>query len=178
MSDNTTSTFYIQIDNTGASVDHPVLGQNLIDIYGSIPNNYVPFNRTDPLDAGVTLAVYQTFTSTYTVSSDGVTWQDNWSAYDMNDDEKADMQQRANMSMANHPYASNYTAWVLNTDILKFQPPIPKPTTATPDGQRYIWQGSTNSWQLGPISPPNDGNSYVWNFDNWAFTLTNITTST
>jgi hypothetical protein len=78
---------YIQIEN-GQPVNHPAIEENLIQVHGSIPENYAPFNRIQLHDANLELGVYQNAAHSYSLSSDGVAWQDTWTAVDMTQEEK------------------------------------------------------------------------------------------
>ena len=78
---------YIKIDNS-TPVGNPVLAQNLIDVYGYIPNNYAPFRRISPHDANLIPGPLQKLINTYELSDDGVTWEDHWKIVDMTDEEK------------------------------------------------------------------------------------------
>lgn len=79
--------FYIKIENN-QPIDHPVTEENLIQVFGSVPSNFAPFNRIQPIDSGVLLGVYEKYTNKYTLNSDGLTWQDTWSAIEMDQNEK------------------------------------------------------------------------------------------
>jgi hypothetical protein len=165
---------YIQIVD-GAPVNHPALESNLIDALGSVPSNWAPFTRLAPTDFNVTLGVYQKYACTYILGSDGVTWQDSFSAVDMTADEISAKQTAYQNVWATHQFADNFTAWTFDAPTCTFVPPTPEPTDA-PSGQHYVWQGSSNSWQLIPPAP-SDGNYYIWNYDTWQYQVFNPTPS-
>jgi hypothetical protein len=79
---------YLKIENNQA-VGHPFLEENLLHVHGQIPSNFAPFKRRTPEECGLFAGDYQKYVSTYILSDDGVTWQDNWSLEDMNADEIA-----------------------------------------------------------------------------------------
>jgi hypothetical protein len=172
MSDN----LYIQIAN-GAPVNHPAFESNLIDALGAVPSDWAPFTRIKSSDSGVTLGIYQTYVRSYVLGSDGVTWQDSFTAGPMDSDAIAQKQTTYQTAWNNQQFVSNFSAWTFDADTCQMVPPTTRPTNA-PSGQQYRWQGSSNSWQLTPSNPPADGNTYIWDFNNWAFTATNVTTST
>jgi hypothetical protein len=76
---------YIKVEN-GQTVNHPSVTSNLIDAFGSIPENYEPFIRTlkpkppTPYEVVLDTPVYQ--------KVDGV-WTDVWLVRDMTEEEKA-----------------------------------------------------------------------------------------
>lgn len=47
-----------------------------------------------------------------------------------------------------------YPSWVLNTETVKWEPPIPCPTTDPNTGPVYIWDEATLSWVAIPLPPP------------------------
>jgi len=131
---------YIQVEN-GHTVNHPAYENNLLQVFGLIPSNWSPFNRIQQPDNLLT-SPFQTAQCTYTLSSDGVKWQDTWTAITMTSDEQADLiaQTQAN------PPGPNVT---LNTTTLQWTPNTPKPT----DGQNYYWNYQTGVWVVVPLEP-------------------------
>lgn len=77
---------YIKVEN-GQTVDHPVFASNLYEVFGKIPENYEPFNRTNK----PTLGHYQLDDSTAVqyAKVDGV-WTDLWPIREMTAAEKAE----------------------------------------------------------------------------------------
>lgn len=163
----TTTTLCIQVDPaTGQTIGHPCLVSNIVNAFGTIPDNFEPFNRITLRDSNIRLGVYEVPSSTYILNSLTNVWEDSWSAVPMSNEQQAQVQQRVKTQWANRPQLSNFSAWVYDPTTNSYQPPMPRPTDA-PDGQVYRWQGSTNSWQLAPTNPPNDGQQYYWNFTAW-----------
>lgn len=74
---------YIKIEN-GVPVTHPALKQNLLDVFGKIPENWAPFERT-LIPEHMTSFESQNIKSEYTLMGDGVTWTDNWKIIDSNE---------------------------------------------------------------------------------------------
>jgi hypothetical protein len=161
---------YIQIVN-GAPVNHPSLESNLINAFGSVPTGWAPFTRIQFADSGITLqGPYQKYVCTYVLSSDGITWTDSFSAVEMDDDEKLIVQNNYLNVWNRRQFLGNFSAWTFDASLCQMVPPTPRPTDA-PSGQQYRWQGSTNSWQIAPTTPPNDGQLYTWDYTTWAWAV-------
>jgi hypothetical protein len=131
---------YIQIEN-GQPVNHPAFEDNLMQAFGSIPSNWVPFNRIQQPTELLT-SPFQTALCTYALSSDGVTWEDVWTAVEMTDAEKSALIAERQAK----PPGPNVT---LNTTTLFWEPNTPKPT----DGQKYYWNYQTGAWVEIPATP-------------------------
>ena len=130
---------YIETDENGNPINHPAFEDNLIQAFGTVPNNWKPFIRVQrPVPS-----VYQVLDSqdpTYE-KVDGV-WTDVWILRDMTAEEKAAKQQATKDLWAQRPNLANFSAWTFNEDTCQYEPPIPRPT----DGKIYRWDGTTNSW--------------------------------
>jgi hypothetical protein len=159
---------FIQVEN-GVSVNHPAFEQNLLEAFGSIPPNWEPFVRVEnPTLVDKTLTLTQAEPSYEKI--DGI-WQHVWHTRQKTEEELAAervVEREAKLrllqeSMAKHPYAHNFAAWVLNEETIKYEPPVPRPE---PDGKLYRWHGPSNSWREAE-SPPEDGKQYRFDFDNW-----------
>jgi hypothetical protein len=131
---------FIQIQN-GQPVDHPVYDWNLIQAYGQIPQGWAMFNRVQQPE-GLITSPFQTAQCTYDLSSDGVTWEDVWTAVEMTDAEKSELiaQTEAN------PPGPNIT---LDTETLQWKPNTTKPN----DGQKYYWNFSIGEWTVIKDTP-------------------------
>jgi len=66
------------------TVDHPVMQGNLLDVFGEIPPEYQPFERTHPPTLG-TFEVFDSIVPQYGIVN-GV-WSDLWPRRPMNSDE-------------------------------------------------------------------------------------------
>ena len=130
---------FLQIQN-GQPVNHPVYDFNLIQAYGQIPQGWAMFNRVEQ-PAGLLTSPFQTAQCSYTLSSDGVTWQDTWTAVTMTADEQAALiaERQAN------PPGPNVT---LNTETLQWKPNTEKPI----DGQKYYWDWAKGEWAVVPTT--------------------------
>ena len=154
---------YIQVEN-GLPVNHPAVEENLIQAFSAVPENWEPFVRVeDPTRTNKTIVLTQPEPVYQKV--DGV-WCDVWLTRPKTMEELAE-EKRARLSVlragwANRPYPQNFTAWVLNEELERFEPPIPRPD----DGKFYRWHGPSNNWrETEPF--PSDGKRYYFDFDNW-----------
>jgi hypothetical protein len=155
------SDLYIQVQD-GQTVNHPVLQQNLMDVFGEIPAHFEEFTRISMPNPG-TLGVFQKFQETYETPTyqkvDGV-WQDTWTVVDMTAEEKA-----AKISSV-QSLPQMFASWTFNPDTCTWSAPVPLPAdsgTGTPPIQ-YMWNEVTGSWALAPTSaPPETGGPYGWN---------------
>jgi len=131
---------FLQIQN-GEPVNHPVYDFNLIQAFGQIPQGWAMFNRIQQ-PADLITSPFQTAKCTYALSSDGVTWEDVWTAVEMTDAEKSALiaERQAN------PPGPNIT---LDTATLRWTPNTPKPT----DGQKYYWDFVKGEWVVVPSTP-------------------------
>ena len=131
---------FLQIQN-GQPVNHPVYDFNLIQAYSQIPQGWAMFNRVER-PTGLITSPFQTAQCTYALSSDGVTWEDVWTAVEMTDAEKSALiaERQAN------PPGPNVT---LDTSTLEWKPNTTKPT----DGQKYYWDFQTGAWTVITSNP-------------------------
>jgi len=155
------SDLYIQVQD-GQTVNHPVLQQNLMDVFGEIPAHFEEFTRI-PMPNPGTLGVFQKFQETYETPNyqkvDGV-WQDTWTVVDMTAEEKA-----AKIA-AVQSQPQMFSSWTFNPDTCTWSAPVPLPAdsgTGTPPIQ-YMWNEVTKTWAFAPNSaPPETGGPYGWN---------------
>ena len=131
---------YIQIEN-GQPINHPAFEENLFQVFGEVPSNWSLFNRVQQ-PTGLITSPFQTAQCTYGLSSDGVTWEDVWTAVEMTDAEKSALiaERQAN------PPGPNVT---LNITTLEWTPNTAKPT----DGQKYYWDWTKGEWAVFPAQP-------------------------
>jgi len=142
---------YIETDGNGNALNHPAFEDNLLEAFGSIPENWEAFVRVGQ----PTLSVYQITEPSYQKINN--VWTDVWIVQDMTDAEKLAKQQSVQSAWLARPNASNFTAWTFDEATCQYLPPTPKPT----DGQNYFWQGTTNTWVVIPVKP-DDGQNYFW----------------
>lgn len=126
---------YLQIKN-GNAVNHPALEENLLSVFGKIPEDWVEFKRiTQPSYEILPVDPYQIPVCEYALSDDGTTWEDKWSIRNMTEEEKT---QKINDVVSNKPYAS----WIFNEEKCIFDPPIPYPK----DEKHYYWNEQNLTW--------------------------------
>ena len=151
---------YIKTDGNGNTIDHPAFEDNLIQAFGSIPSEWEPFVRVERPNP----TVYQMLASpdpTYQ-KIDGV-WTDVWALRDMTDEEKSAKQQAVRDAFNTREQASNWSAWTLDENTCKMQPPIPRPDPV--EGLDIRWCGAENNWKDTPTKPT-DG-QYKFDFFAW-----------
>ena len=156
------SDLYIQVQD-GQTVNHPVLYQNMMDVFGEIPAYFEPFTRI-PMPNPSVLGPFQKFQETYENPTyqkiDGV-WQDTWTVIDMTDEEKAEK------IAAVQAQPQLFASWTFSADTCSWSAPTPLPEdagTGTPPIQ-YMWNEVTKSWGLAPNSAPPEGSTgpFGWN---------------
>jgi hypothetical protein len=154
---------YIEIEN-GQPKNHPALEENLMQVFGNIPQNWEPFIRGEPPIPTV-YQVLESFDSVYTKVN--TVWTDVWSVRDMTSEEKTSKQQQVIDSFNSRDQASNWSAWNLDEETCIMVPPIPRPE---PDqaklDQRIMtfWSGADANWKDTPVRP--EGN-YKFDFIAW-----------
>ena len=156
---------YIQVENN-QPVNHPAFEDNLMQAFGSIPNNWETFNRVER----PTNLVYQVFESQNPVYAkiDGV-WTDVWQLRDMTTEEKAAKQQNVQTEFNSREQAENWSAWVFNETTCAMEPPIPRPE---PDQAKLaanimtFWCGADANWKDTPTRPEG---KYKFDFIAWAW---------
>ena len=156
---------YIQTQD-GQPINHPAWEDNLIEAFGSIPENWEPFVRVEK----PTPTMYQVLEAEEPVYTKvaGV-WTDVWSLRDMTAEEKAIKQENTRSSFSTREYVENWSAWTLNEATNTMVPPIPRPA---PDqnkldvGIRTVWCGADNNWKDTPVRPEG---SYKFDFFAWVW---------
>jgi hypothetical protein len=125
---------YIEIEN-GQPKNHPALEENLIDVFKTIPEHWVPFERiTKPV-----LNVYEVWVTTEPTYElvDGV-YKDVWHTRSMTDEEITIKQNKLKADWEENGFSS----WTFNPTTCSFVPPTPYPN----DGKVYRWDESITSW--------------------------------
>lgn len=148
---------YIETEN-GATKNHPAFEDNLIQAFGSVPNNWEAFVRVErPIPT-----LYQTMDDEPTYSKvDGV-WTDVWSLRDMTAEEKLAKQQAVIDYFNNRPQSENWSAWILDEATCTMQPPIPRPDPV--EGKLVFWCGADANWKEAPARPEGE---YKFDFFAW-----------
>jgi hypothetical protein len=151
---------YIETEN-GATKKHPAFEDNLIEAFGAIPAHWEPFIRVEKPQP----TLYQVLDSeepTY-AKVNGV-WTDVWVLRDMTAEENTAKHQVEKDRWAALPYRSNFTAWIFNENINRYEPPIPKPEFV--EGKDVRWCGADNNWKEVPARPEGE---YKFDFIAWAW---------
>jgi hypothetical protein len=137
---------YIQIEN-GQPVNHPAFEQNLVEVFGSIPENWEPFNRIErPM-----CDVYQVVSEEPVYEKINEIWTDVWTIRDMTEEEEEKINKQKELDEASKqavkdfwatlPNRENFSSWVFDEEIGQYLPPIPRPTEGD-----FRWDGALNSW--------------------------------
>ena len=148
--------FYIKVID-GQPIDHPVTYQNLMDVFGTIPDNYESFSRASRPVPTVYTVVDVNALPTYK-KVDGV-WTEEFPVYELTPEEIAAKQQAVKDKWNSRPNDAiqNFSAWVFDENLCKYVPPIPFPEGAPL--RNLYWCGQTNNWETYP-EKPNDGKQY------------------
>jgi len=151
---------YIQTVN-GAVVNHPAYRNNLLEAFGSIPDNWEPFVRVDR-PSPTQYQVNESEKSVYT-KINGV-WTDVWlPCRNMTMEEITVLHQAEKDKWALREQAANWATWIFDEATCKFLPPISKPEIGN-----YKWSGADNNWREAP-SMPETGGPYKFDFTQWAW---------
>lgn len=149
---------YIEIEN-GLVKNHPAFEDNLLEAFGSIPNQWKSFLRIER----PTLGVYEVLTAeepTYE-KVNGV-WTDVWHKRDMTAEEKTAKQQEVVTAFNSREQVENWSAWTLDEATCSMQPPIPRPERI--EGVFVFWCGADNNWKEAPDRPEGQ---YKFDFFAW-----------
>jgi hypothetical protein len=167
--------FYIQVKD-GTFVNYPAFEDNLIQAFGSIPEDWEPcITAQNPTIENKNLVLVQP-EPTYE-KHDGV-WYEKWFVREKTEEELAQeaaaLKQKkieaAKKAFAEFQYAHHFVDWVFNEDTIQFDPPISRPT----DGKFYRWHGPSKTWREA-VPLPKDGKRYYFDFDNWVnVEITNV----
>ena len=153
---------FIETEN-GATKNHPAFEDNLIQAFGSIPEQWEAFTRIErPAPS-----VYQLLESeepTY-AKVDGV-WSDVWSLRDMTAEEKVAKQQAVVTAFNARDQAENWSAWTLDEATCTMVSPIPRPDPV--EGKDIRWCGADANWKEVPARPTDDG-QYKFDFLAWTW---------
>jgi len=158
-------TLYIQTQE-GQPINHPALEDNLLQVFGAVPENWEPFVRVEkPIPT-----MYQVLEAEEPVYTkvDGV-WTDVWPLRNMIAEEKTAKQQTVIDVFNAREQATNWSAWTLDEDTCKMVPPIPRPEpdlTKLNAGIRTFWCGADNNWKDTPVY--SEG-SYKFDFFAWVW---------
>jgi len=152
--------YYIKVEN-GQAVGHPAIEENLLVVYGRIPEGWEPLTLVDPHTLPQRVLKQYASEPTYKIV-DGA-WTQVWEQIDSPPEiiAKYVEVQKTLLLSSTESFSDNFSAWVFNPTTLKFEPPVPKPT----DGH-YKWHGPSNMFKEAPLKPT-DGKTYRFNFYTW-----------
>lgn len=123
---------YIETES-GQVKNHPALEDNLLQVFGSIPSHWVPFERIEKPSIGI-YEVYEGVT--YEWFGDVI--KDVHHVRPMTEEEKIAKQDQAKAAWSEHGFVS----WVFDEETCSFNPPIAYPN----DDKVYNWDETTTSW--------------------------------
>jgi hypothetical protein len=128
---------YIKLQD-GQPIDHPMIEENLLQIFPNIDVNLLPSDIIEFERVAVpNLGLYEVYEGTTYQLIDGVC-KDVHQVRDMTAEEK--IQKQSAMKELNK--TSPYPSWTYNEEICGFVPPVPVPDNENP----YKWDEETLSW--------------------------------
>ena len=151
---------YIKVEN-GQAVGHPALEENLLDVYGQIPEGWEPLTLVDPR----TLPYHplkEYWNATYQLVNGS--WTQVWEHEYYSPEILAMHQQQALDRHLEKEPADNFTTWVYDSDKDAYVAPIERPD----DGKNYRWHGPSHSFKEAPPKPTDD-KKYSFNFYTWVW---------
>lgn len=110
---------YIQVDESGNTVNHPAHSLNLIQAFGEIPSNFEPFKRT-PMPIPGPYQIARGFTGYEKIN--GI-WQDAHEFRDMTPEEKQQAQDECKAAWEMNPHNKELKDWVYNEETNSYGPP-------------------------------------------------------
>lgn len=128
---------YIEIDENGNAVNHPIVKENLDAAPDSFKEGktFVPFTRVDRPVEGV----YQVNEHAYSVASDRSSAADDWVVREMTDSEKIEKQNAIKRTWRED---GGFPSWTFDEALGVHVPPVAYPT----DGSEYLWDEVSTSW--------------------------------
>jgi hypothetical protein len=162
---------YIETEN-GQTKNHPAYKEHLIQAFGQIPEQWEPFVRVEE----PVLEEHQVFDEPrVTYEKINGVWTDVFHIRDMTTEEKIAKKQKliseCRLAWASYPESENFSAWVLNEELMQHEPPIPRPAAdqAKLDAGIYtLWCGADNNWKDAPVKPVNEA-EYTFDFYAWTW---------
>jgi hypothetical protein len=130
---------FIQINENGQAVDHPIYGNNFREAFphidvNNLPSNFARFERVPPPIPSVYEKNHRV---NYQKRPDGV-WTDAHTCDLMTREEIVALQDRVKADFA----ASGFESWTFNEFTCRFEPPVPYPN----DRKNYRWDEPTTNW--------------------------------
>jgi len=170
---------YIKVID-GKTMDHPVVEDNLMMIYGEFtpdnpPENYEKFIRHPVPEIK---GYFKKIDRVYKRNEDGI-FEDTFVVYDMDEDEKQNLIDQLKQSFPHKKWVLSFTE-----EGPRFDPPCPPPDLV----KTYLWTDE-DGWQLSehqlkgwryhedintykaPVDYPKDGRIYAWCNDTLQWVL-------
>jgi len=147
---------YIEEEN-GVAKNHPALEENLLQVWGCIPDHWKPFTRTErPV-----LKLYGICDENVYGLIDGI-YTDVWNIRDMTAEEKLVKQNEVKAQWQQRPNLQNFSTWVFDEALCRYVAPIERPVGD------FKWSGVKNNWVEVPLYP-NDGKLYTFDIitESW-----------
>jgi hypothetical protein len=147
---------YIEEEN-GAAKNHPALEENLVQVWGCVPDHWKPFVNTErPV-----LKLYEICDeNVYGIVNDVYT--DVWNVRDMTAEEKLAKQNEVKAQWQQRLNLQNFATWVFDEDLCRYVAPVPRP-----EGD-FKWSGIKNNWVALPPYPT-DGKLYTFDITTEAW---------
>ena len=131
---------FIQIDENGQAVDHPIMVDNFRKAFPHIDTNNLPSNfaRFERVPVPTPSPYEKNRSVSYQKRSDGV-WADTYTFDTMTQEEIVALQDQVKADFA----ANNGPAsWTFNEATCMFESPVLYPA----DGKNYYWDEPTTNW--------------------------------
>jgi len=130
---------YIQIDENGKAVNHPIMEDNLRQAYPGINTNNLPSNfaRFQRMSRPARTAYEKEPRVTYELRGDVYT--DVYHSEYMTREEAIELQNQVKAAWAANPGPQS---WIFNDFTCRYEPPVSYPA----DGKHYRWDEPTNNW--------------------------------
>jgi hypothetical protein len=131
---------FIQVDENGNVVNHPIMGSNFREAFphidtNNLPSNFARFERVPP---PVPSPYEKNHRVNYQKRPDGV-WTDVHTCDLMTREEITALQDQVK---ANFAAIVGFSSWTFNEFTCRFDPPVPYPN----DGKKYRWDEPTTNW--------------------------------
>ena len=132
--------FFIEVDENGQTVNHPIMGNNFRQAFphidtNNLPSKYARFERVPAPTPGVYEKNHRV---TYQKRPDGV-WTDVHTCDLMTREEIVALQDQVKANFAN---LAGFSSWTFNEFTCRFDPPVPFPN----NGKPYRWDEPTTNW--------------------------------
>lgn len=147
---------YIEEEN-GIAKNHPALEENLLQVWGCIPDHWKPFTRIPKPNE-----VYKVYSDEPRYECINGGYIDVWDDRDMTAEERIKVQNVVKEMWQKKPNRENFSTWVFDETLCRYVAPVPKPEGG------FIWSGVKNNWVEVPPYP-NDGKLYTFDIltESW-----------